>query len=214
MVTHPENPNSLNYSHYFHASVPDHLEQLRTEAENPQDQKVVNGEKAVPMQRQRVVYESGRAPDEIEQLPENLQQPAKELIAALGNPKHALRSAAEQVVRRFALVAKKAGESKIDHSAGEFKIPEAYVVVPTLTEAAKMTGIPPDEIVTIRDIRARWNLNRSRIHEWKSTGPQGQPRLTELPVRLKGAGSGQLLFWAGDIERLVANPPKPGRPWK
>jgi hypothetical protein len=208
MVTNPEHSVRIPYSH---ASVPDHVKDLQYDAKNPQAPREGSGEKAASMQRQ-VIFESGRTPDPLEQLPENYKQPAKELIAALGNPNPALRSAAEQALRRFTVVTKKAGEG----ADGDLKIPEAYVVVETLEQAAEQTGFPPDEIVTVQDIRARWNLNKSRIQEWKNTGPQGQPRLTPLDVRLKrsGGGAALLLFRAEDIERLVANPPKPGRPWK
>jgi hypothetical protein len=198
----PENP-VLN--HYLHVSVPDHVADLQKQARNPQEQSTSNWEKALPMQR--VVYESGHAPDEIEQLPENLQQPAKELIAALGNRNHALRSAAEQAVRVFAVTAEK---------TGEFKVPEIYQVVATLKEAADKVGVPPEAIMTPRDITTEFNLTRSRIQEWRRSGPHGQPHLTPLPVRLIGerGGQAQLLFLREAVERVVADPPKPGPPRK
>jgi hypothetical protein len=194
MVTNPEHPVQI---HYSHTSVPDHVDDLHKQAENPQTPRAGNGEKAVPMQQ--VVFD---------------RRHVTLLLEALKNPNHPLRQQAEQLMGSFAGVAEKQRESTIGASTGEVKVPEAYVVVPTLAEAAELIGIPPDEIVTIRDIKAKWNLNRSRIQEWKNTGPKGQPRLTPLPVRLKGTGGGQLLFRAGDVESLVANPPKPGRPWK
>jgi hypothetical protein len=202
MVTNPENPVRINYSH---TSVPDHVADLHKQAENPQAPREGKEEKAVSMQR-RVVYESGHAQDEIEQLPENLQQPAKELIAALGNPKHALRSAAEQVVRVFAVASEKGGKSKV---------PEVYAVVATLEEAAEKIGVPPEAIMTPRDITTEFHLTRSRINEWRRSGPHGQPHITPLPVRLSGdRGAPQLLFLREAVERVVADPPKPGPPRK
>jgi hypothetical protein len=89
-----------------------------------------------------------------------------------------------------------------------------YEVVNTLKHAAEKTGIPLDEILTTRDIQDEWNVNRHRIHEWTRRGPHGEPHLSPLPVRLKAAGGGQLLFRREDVESKISNPPKPGRPWK
>lgn len=137
---------------------------------------------------------------------------AKLLVEALENPDHALRQAAEQLVQRFGVIAEKA---KSGSTAGELRVPETYEVVATLQEAAEKTGIPIEEIVTTKGIKSDYGVNRSRIQEWKRSGPHGQPHLTELSIRLKGkGGSDQLLFWRKDVESVVANPPKPGRPWK
>jgi hypothetical protein len=91
---------------------------------------------------------------------------------------------------------------------------QAYEVVATLRQAAEITGVPSEEIVTISDIAAEWNLSKSRIREWRRSGPHGQPHLTPLSVRLKGQGTGQLLFWRKEVERVVADPPKQGPPRK
>jgi hypothetical protein len=104
---------------------------------------------------------------------------------------------------------------KPDIRASREGLAPTYEVVNTLKQAAEKTGIPLDEILTTRDIQDEWNINRVRIHEWTRRGPHGEPHLTPLPVRLRGgSGGGQLLFRRGDIESKVANPPKPGRPWK
>jgi hypothetical protein len=191
----PENPVRIPY---FHSSIPDHVNDLRKQAENPHIPREGNGEKVLPMEG--VVYESSHI---------------KLLLEALRNPKHPLRQQAEQAVGGFAVAADKAGVRTIRSSAREFKVPVAYEVVGSLSQAAEVTGIPAEELMTIQDITDEWNLNRRRIQEWKNTGPQGQPRLTPLPVRLKGAsGAPQLLFSRSEVERLVANPPKPGRPWR
>jgi transcriptional regulator with XRE-family HTH domain len=86
-----------------------------------------------------------------------------------------------------------------------------YEVVGTLRQAAAKTGVPEDEIVTTRDIEAEHHINKKLVQEYTQRGRRGRPHLTPLDVRLAGAGGGQLLFRRGDIERLVANPPKPGR---
>jgi transcriptional regulator with XRE-family HTH domain len=88
-----------------------------------------------------------------------------------------------------------------------------YEVVPTLSQAAEKTGVPPEEIVTTRDIQTEWNVNKGRVNRWTQGGPYGQPHLTPLPVRLgRERGGSQLLFRRSDVERLVADPPKGGRP--
>jgi hypothetical protein len=91
-----------------------------------------------------------------------------------------------------------------------------YEVVPTLRQAAEKTGVPLEEIMTIRDIQDEWDVNRLRILRWTWSGPHEQPHLTPLPVRLKGSGKGggQLLFRRSDVERIVTDPPKGGRPPK
>jgi hypothetical protein len=93
---------------------------------------------------------------------------------------------------------------------------KTYDTVATLRQAAEKTGIERDEILTTREIEAEYNINKKLIHEYTRRGRQGRPHLTPLPVRLKGSGlgGGQLLFRREDIERLMANPPKPGPPRK
>jgi hypothetical protein len=91
---------------------------------------------------------------------------------------------------------------------------QSYEVVTTLRQAAEKTGVPVEELMTVRDITAEWGVGRTRIHDWSRRGHHGQPHLTPLPVRLKGAGGGQLLFLREEVERKMANPPKPGRPWQ
>jgi transcriptional regulator with XRE-family HTH domain len=96
----------------------------------------------------------------------------------------------------------------------EAEIP-VYEVVPTLRRAAEKTGVPLDEIMTSRDIQTEWNVNKGRVNRWTQGGPHGQPHLTPLPVRLgRERGGSQLLFRRSDVERLVADPPKGGRPQK
>jgi hypothetical protein len=91
-----------------------------------------------------------------------------------------------------------------------------YEVVPTLRQAAEKTGVPLDELMTTRDIRAEWDVSPLRVLRWTWSGPHGEPHLSPLPVRLKGSGKGggQLLFRRSDVERIVSEPPKGGRPPK
>jgi transcriptional regulator with XRE-family HTH domain len=88
---------------------------------------------------------------------------------------------------------------------------QSYEVVATLKQAAQKTGVSLDEILTTRDIEADYHINKKLVQEYTKRGRQGHPHLTPLDVRLAGGGGGQLLFRRGDIERIVANPPKPGR---
>jgi hypothetical protein len=85
-----------------------------------------------------------------------------------------------------------------------------YEVVTTLRQAEEKTGVPQDEILMTRDIEAEYHINKKLVHEYTRRGREGRPHLTPLSVRLAGGGGGQLLFRREDIERLVANPPKPG----
>jgi hypothetical protein len=121
-VNTPEHSVRIPYSH---AGVPDHINDLRKQAENPQSPRVGNGEKAVPMQGQ-VVFESGRTPDPLEQLPENLKQPTKELIAALGNPKHPLRPDAEKAVGGFARASDKSKGISARSASREYHAPTTF----------------------------------------------------------------------------------------
>jgi transcriptional regulator with XRE-family HTH domain len=92
---------------------------------------------------------------------------------------------------------------------------QAYEVVATLSQAAQLIGVAPEELMTLQDIKAEWNIDPGRIHEWTRRGRQGQPHLTPLPVRLRGErGSNQRLFRREDVARVVAAPPKPGAPRK
>jgi transcriptional regulator with XRE-family HTH domain len=91
---------------------------------------------------------------------------------------------------------------------------QSYEVVATLQQAAQKTGVPPEEIMTLRDIQAEWDVDRTHLQDWSRRGKQGQPHLPPLPVRLKGPGGGQLLFLREEVERKITYPPKPGRPPK
>jgi hypothetical protein len=91
---------------------------------------------------------------------------------------------------------------------------KTYEVVATLRQAADKTGIERDEILTTRDIEDEYNINKKLVHEYTRRGREGRPHLTPLSVRLSGGRGGQLLFRREDIEKLVANPPKPGPPKK
>jgi DNA-binding CsgD family transcriptional regulator len=89
---------------------------------------------------------------------------------------------------------------------------KSYVVVASLRDAAERTGVADDDILTTSQIEAEYHLNKKLVHEYTQRGRRGRPHLTPLEVRLaRGGGSSQLLFRRGDIESLVANPPKPGR---
>jgi hypothetical protein len=173
-------PENLGNPYYFHASVPEHKDDLDDQAKNPLIPREGNGERVVsmlrvaetekPRKRRGVVYERQRAGGEQGREPD------------IRTPR-------------------------------EGSAP-TYEVVNTLKHAAEKTGIPLDEILTTRDIQDEWNVNRHRIHEWTRRGPHGEPHLSPLPVRLKAAGGGQLLFRREDVESKISNPPKPGRPWK
>jgi hypothetical protein len=92
---------------------------------------------------------------------------------------------------------------------------KSYEVVATLRDAAERTGVADDEILTTSEIEAEYHINKKLVHEYTKRGRQGRPHLTPLDVRLaRGGGSSQLLFRRGDIEKVVANPPKTGRPPK
>jgi transcriptional regulator with XRE-family HTH domain len=92
---------------------------------------------------------------------------------------------------------------------------QSYEVVTSLQEAAEKSGVPIEELMTIPDIEAEWNINRGRLHGWTRRGIEGQPHLPPLPVRLSGRmGSSKLLFLRRDVEWSIANPPKGGRPPK
>jgi transcriptional regulator with XRE-family HTH domain len=91
----------------------------------------------------------------------------------------------------------------------------SYEVVATLKDAAERAGVSHDEIVTTSEIEAEYHINKKLVHEYTKRGRRGRPHLTPLDVRLaRGGGSSQLLFRRGDIERIVADPPKTGRPPK
>jgi transcriptional regulator with XRE-family HTH domain len=92
--------------------------------------------------------------------------------------------------------------------------PQPYELVATLSQAAEKTGVPLEEIMTTRDIQAEWNVSRLRVLRWTWSGPHGQPHLMPLLVRLKGGKAGQLLFRRSDVEGIVTEPPKGGRPSK
>jgi DNA-binding transcriptional ArsR family regulator len=93
---------------------------------------------------------------------------------------------------------------------------KSYEVVATLRDAAERAGVADGEILTTSEIEAEYSINRKLVHEYTKRGRRGRPHLTPLSVRLGGerGGSAQLLFRRGDIERIVANPPKTGRPRK
>jgi hypothetical protein len=197
MANGSENPVR---NHYFHA--PEHVEvhkaDLTDQAKNPQAPREGIGEKGIPMQG--VIFESRHV---------------RLLLEAIGDQNHPLREHAVQAVGGFAGVAEQSGVDTRAMEARESKVPPEYQVVTSLNQAAALIGVPPEEIVTMPDIRREWDVKRSRVQDWIRQGPQGQPHLTPLDVRLKGYhGSQQLLFRRGDVQRLAENPPKPGRPRK
>jgi transcriptional regulator with XRE-family HTH domain len=92
---------------------------------------------------------------------------------------------------------------------------KSYEVVATLRDAAERTGVADDDILTTSEIEADYHINKKLVHEYTKRGRKGQPHLTPLGVRLaRGGGSSQLLFRREDIERIVTDPPKTGRPPK
>src|SRR5687767_1855063 len=87
MVTNPEHLARIQYSH---ADLPKHVDDLRKIPENPQAPKPGSREKVVPMQR--VVFD---------------RRHIDLFNAALENPDHEHRRAAEQAMRGFTLAVEK-----------------------------------------------------------------------------------------------------------
>jgi hypothetical protein len=106
MATHPEKPVSINYSH---ASVPDHVDDLHKQAENPQAPREGEREKALPMQG--VIFDS-RHIDIFNQ--------------ALQDPNHEHRQAAERAMQGFARAVEKPDGISINSAAREFNVPENF----------------------------------------------------------------------------------------
>src|SRR3989338_3035842 len=86
------------------------------------------------------------------------------------------------------------------------------ILVDTLEEAASNYGLSTSDLLTVRDVAEQYHLSSSTIRRWSISGPEGQPYLPALQVRLKHSGSegGELLFRKEDVESLKANPPKMG----
>jgi hypothetical protein len=109
MPTNPEHPVRIPYSH---ASVPDHVDDLQKQAENPQKPREGSGEKVVPMQR--VVFDR-RHIDLFNQ--------------ALQDPNHEHRRAAERAMRGFTRAVEKPEKPQgisINAAAEEFNVPENF----------------------------------------------------------------------------------------
>jgi hypothetical protein len=109
MVTNSEHRVRIPYSH---ASVSDHVNDLHKQAENPQAPKAGSGEKAVPMQR--VVFD---------------RKQIDLFNAALENPDHEHRRAAERAMRGFTRAVEKPEKPQgisINAAAEEFKVPENF----------------------------------------------------------------------------------------
>jgi transposase len=133
MATNPENP----IRNYSHTSVPDHVADLRKQAENPQEPRESNGEKALPLQA--VIY---------------VNRHAKRFLEALGNPNDPFRPAAERAMRGFARAVEKPPVDKtegisLNSAAREFNVPRSFLwrwtkqyrVIPMLSEG-KGIGSP------------------------------------------------------------------------
>jgi hypothetical protein len=164
--------------HYPHTSVPDHAPRLVAEGKWQQAPK------------KGVVFD---------------RSDAKLFIEALENPDHALRSAAEQAMRVFTRAAQRAGVITSDSSSQEFNVRNIYEVVPTLRQAAENSGVPVEEIMSIRDIQAEWDITRDRLQQLMRRERKNSPHLTPLSVRLQGFGD-QLLFRRSEVERTLADP--------
>jgi hypothetical protein len=100
MATNPDNPARFNYS------IPDHVDDLRKQAENPQSPRVGNGEKGVPMQG--VVFQ---------------RRDIVLLNKALRNPNHRLRQAAEQAMQGFTKAAERDEITTLNQASREYGIP-------------------------------------------------------------------------------------------
>jgi transcriptional regulator with XRE-family HTH domain/predicted DNA-binding transcriptional regulator AlpA len=163
---------------YPHTSVPDHAPKLVREGRRFQTPK------------QGIVFD---------------RSDAKLFFEALGNPDHALSPAAEQAMRVFTVAAQRAGVITSDSSTQEFTVRNIYEVVPTLRQAAEKIGVPVEEIMTIRDIQAEWDVSRGRIQQLMRRKTQSSPHLTPLSVRLQSFG-GLLLYRRSEVERTFADP--------
>jgi hypothetical protein len=118
----PENHIPIR-NHYPHASdsVPEHVDDLHKQAENPQAPRAGNGETAVPMKG--VVFD-----------PRHIDL----FNAALSNPDHEHRRAAERAIRGFARSVEKPKGMSINSAARELNVPQRF-----LWRWAKQKGIIP-----------------------------------------------------------------------
>jgi hypothetical protein len=103
MVHNPENPVRI---HYSHTSVPEHVDDLHKQAENPQAPRVGNGEKAEPMQT--VVFQ---------------RRHMTLLYRALRDPGHRLRDAAVQAMQGFTMAAERDEITTLNQASKEYGIP-------------------------------------------------------------------------------------------
>jgi hypothetical protein len=112
MVTNPGHHVRIPYAH---ESVPQHVGDLRNQAENPQAPKVASGEKTSSMQH--VVF---------------VNRQARRLLDALGNPNHPNRHEAELAIRGFTRAVVRKIEEKpqgisINAAARESNVPENFL---------------------------------------------------------------------------------------
>jgi transposase-like protein len=110
MTTNSEHRVRIPYSH---ASVPDHINDLHKHAENPQPPPAGNGEKVVPMQR--VVFD---------------RRHIDLFNAALENPDHEHRRAAERAMRGFTRAVEKPEKPQgisINSAAREYDVPQSFL---------------------------------------------------------------------------------------
>jgi hypothetical protein len=108
-------------SHYSHASIPHHVDDLHKQAENPQAQREGTGEQALP--RQGVIFDSSHV---------------RLLLEAIGDPNHPLRQQAERAVGGFAEVAEKRKGISANSASREFNAPTTFF----LTWAKQYDAIP------------------------------------------------------------------------
>jgi hypothetical protein len=119
-----ENPKRINY---FHEQVKEHLDDLAEQAKNPREPRVGNGERGVPMQR--VAFDSKHI----------------DLFnAALNDPNHPNRRAAENAMRGFARTVEKPKGMSINAAARELNVPQRFLwswarekgIIPILVEGS------------------------------------------------------------------------------
>jgi hypothetical protein len=221
--------------HYPHSSVPDHAPRLVDEGKF-QEGKRRRRSRVVYQQRHSRDKTGQEVPEQlmtVQDVIDTLQLPPRTVWSWFSTGRLKERGRvwlAEPGGRGSPLVSLAQGESlknerpprgrppkKKSDRTPEIKAPKegsahTYEVVSTLRQAAEKTGVPVEEIMTVRDIQAEFGINRTHILDWSRRGRHGQPHLPSLPVRLKGAGGGQLLFLREEVERKVPNPPKTGRP--
>ena len=77
-----------------------------------------------------------------------------------------------------------------------------YSIVTDIREAAALSGLSPDDILTVEDIQEKYGFKACTIRRWSSNEESSLPVLCALPIRRRksGPGGGKLLFSRSDVE--------------